>query len=150
MAVALGQPVTSAKARWQHNYKRAGVPSSQLEGREQEKHEFKPISPVNRDVLKEHIGSTDTGEVGFRGCSRDTIKRKPNLRFGRQQKAYFSFKLRTSKTGVSSSPSLSSSHASILPQQPPRSPPFHLESLHPAWAKNSPPSASCEGGFWSP
>lgn len=45
VAVSLGQPVTSAKAHWQHNYKRAGVPSSQLEGREREKHEFKPISP---------------------------------------------------------------------------------------------------------
>lgn len=45
VAVSLGQPVTSTKAHWQHNYKRAGVPLSQLEGREREKHEFKPISP---------------------------------------------------------------------------------------------------------
>lgn len=60
-------PSPSANAQWQHNYKRAGVPPSQ--GREQEKHMVKLISPET-DFLKEHIGSTSAGGVDFRLCSK--------------------------------------------------------------------------------
>lgn len=60
-------PLPSVNAHWQHNYKRAGVPPSQ--GREQEKHTAKLMSP-ERDFLKVHIGSTSAGGVDFRLCSK--------------------------------------------------------------------------------
>lgn len=121
-------PLPSVNAHWQHNYKRAGVPPSQ--GRKQEKHMAKLISP-ERDFLKEHIGSTSAGGVDFRLCFKKDQYKKTKPQVWEAAKAYFSFKLRTSKTGVSSSPSLSSLHTFMLTQQLPRRPPFPPEKPPP-------------------
>lgn len=95
---------------------------------------WSPSAP-SRGVLGEHAGSAATG-VGFRGCSKDTAQRKPNPRFGRQQRAYFSFKTRNLKDWSLITISLHFA-LSILPPQPPRRPP--------SCRTPAPPGTPCRG-----
>lgn len=107
--------------------------------------------PRNGDVLKEHIGSTYTREVGFRECSRVIIKRNPNLKSGKQQKTYFSFETENFKAWsliISTSLLFARFHTPTTTSK--ETSPSHLESLHPASTSSSPPLASWEGRFRSP